>query len=60
VADFDNMTIVEINQAPLFGKLDLRGLTAKVEKWVLKSVNQRLKARRQQYFHSPAGTSRKC
>ncbi len=30
---FDNMTIVEINQAPLFGKLDLRGLTAKVEKW---------------------------
>jgi ribose transport system ATP-binding protein len=30
---FDNMTIVEINKAPLFGKLDLRGLTAKVWKW---------------------------
>src|SRR5258708_10645979 len=30
---FDNMTIVEINKAPFFGKLDLRGLTAKVEKW---------------------------
>jgi ribose transport system ATP-binding protein len=30
---FDNMTIVEIDKAPLFGKLDLRGLTAKVLKW---------------------------
>jgi ribose transport system ATP-binding protein len=30
---FDNMAIVEINQAPLFGKLDLRGLAAKVRKW---------------------------
>jgi ribose transport system ATP-binding protein len=29
----DNMTIVEINKAPFFGRLDLRGLAAKVEKW---------------------------
>jgi ribose transport system ATP-binding protein len=30
---FDNMTIVEINKASLFGKLDLGGLAAKVSKW---------------------------
>jgi ribose transport system ATP-binding protein len=29
----DNMTIVEINKVPLFGRLDLRGLTAKVKEW---------------------------
>ena len=29
----DNMSIVEIDKAPLFGKLDLRALTAKVREW---------------------------
>jgi ribose transport system ATP-binding protein len=29
----DNMTIVEIDKAPLFGNLDLRGLAAKVREW---------------------------
>ena len=29
----DNMTIVEINKVALFGRLDLRGLTAKVKEW---------------------------
>ena len=29
----DNMSIVEINKAPLFGSLDLRGLATKVREW---------------------------
>jgi ribose transport system ATP-binding protein len=29
----DNMSIVEINKAPLFGRLDLGGLAAKVREW---------------------------
>jgi ribose transport system ATP-binding protein len=29
----DNMSIVEINKAPLFGRLDLRALEAKVREW---------------------------
>jgi ribose transport system ATP-binding protein len=29
----DNMSVVEINKAPLFGRLDLRGIAAKVRNW---------------------------
>ena len=37
----DNMSIVEINKAPLFGRLDLGGLEAKVREWY---TNLRIKA----------------
>lgn len=32
----DNMSIVEINKSPLFGRLDLRGIAAKVREWCTK------------------------